>query len=100
MSRLARFVVAQHRPPPPTLSPHTTLCRAMRERAALRRSREADFAASRSDAESSLMSRGTAASADEARRQLGPADEDRLLDGTATREFIAGLERLLGPAAL
>jgi Protein of unknown function (DUF1524) len=34
-------------------------------------------------------------SADEARRQLGPADEDRLLDRTATREFIAGLERLL-----
>jgi Protein of unknown function DUF262/Protein of unknown function (DUF1524) len=39
-------------------------------------------------------------SADEARRQLGPADEDRPLDGTATREFIAGLERLLDPAAL
>jgi hypothetical protein len=34
-------------------------------------------------------------SADEARRQLGPAEEDRLLDQTATREFIAGLERLL-----
>ena len=34
-------------------------------------------------------------SADEARRQLGPADEERLLDKTATREFIAGLERLL-----
>jgi hypothetical protein len=33
--------------------------------------------------------------ADEARRQLGPAEEDRLLDQTATREFIAGLERLL-----
>ena len=37
-------------------------------------------------------------SADEARRQLGPADEERLLDETATREFIAGLERLLHPA--
>jgi hypothetical protein len=36
-------------------------------------------------------------SADEARRQLGPADEWRLLDETATREFIAGLERLLHP---
>ena len=34
-------------------------------------------------------------SADEMRRQLGPADEDRLLDHTATRAFIAGLERLL-----
>jgi hypothetical protein len=34
-------------------------------------------------------------SADEARRQLGPAEEDRLLDQTATREFITGLERLL-----
>jgi hypothetical protein len=33
-------------------------------------------------------------SADEARRQLGPAGE-RHLDQTATREFIAGLERLL-----
>lgn len=38
-------------------------------------------------------------SADEARRQLGPADEDRLLDATATREFIAALERLLDAAA-
>jgi hypothetical protein len=37
-------------------------------------------------------------SADEARRQLGPADEERLLDLTATRRFIAGLERLLHPA--
>ena len=37
-------------------------------------------------------------SADEVRRQLGPADEDRLLDGTSAREFIAGLERLLDPA--
>jgi len=37
-------------------------------------------------------------SADEARRQLGPADQERLLDMTATREFIAGLERLLHPA--
>ena len=37
-------------------------------------------------------------SADEARRQLGPADQERLLDGNATREFIAGLERLLQPA--
>jgi hypothetical protein len=34
-------------------------------------------------------------SPDEARRQLGPADEERLLDQTATREFIAGLGRLL-----
>jgi hypothetical protein len=34
-------------------------------------------------------------SADEARLQLGPAEKDRLLDQTATREFIAGLERLL-----
>jgi hypothetical protein len=33
--------------------------------------------------------------ADETRRQLGPADEDRLLDQTATREFIAGVERSL-----
>jgi hypothetical protein len=36
-------------------------------------------------------------SADEARRQLGPAEEERLLDETATGEFIAGLERLLHP---
>jgi hypothetical protein len=36
-------------------------------------------------------------SADEARRQLGPADEDQLFDHTATREFIAGLEHLLHP---
>lgn len=34
-------------------------------------------------------------SADEARRQLGQAEEERLLDQTATREFIAGWERLL-----
>jgi hypothetical protein len=34
-------------------------------------------------------------SADDARRQLGPTDENRLLDQTATQEFIAGLERLL-----
>lgn len=34
-------------------------------------------------------------SADETRRQLGPADEDQLLDRTATRDFIAGLEHLL-----
>ena len=34
-------------------------------------------------------------SADETRRQLGPADEERLLDQTATRKFIAGLGRLL-----
>jgi hypothetical protein len=37
-------------------------------------------------------------SADEARRQLGPDGEERVLDQAATREFIAGLERLLhGP---
>jgi hypothetical protein len=34
-------------------------------------------------------------SADDAQRQLGPADEERLLDQTAIREFIAGLDRLL-----
>jgi hypothetical protein len=34
-------------------------------------------------------------SADEARRQLGPAEEDRLLDQTAIGEFVAGLKRLL-----
>jgi len=33
-------------------------------------------------------------SADETRRQLGPADQERLLDQTAAREFSAGLERL------
>jgi hypothetical protein len=38
-------------------------------------------------------------SADDARRQLGPTDENRLLDQTATQEFIAGLERLLHPSA-
>ncbi len=36
-------------------------------------------------------------SADEARRQLGSAEQERLLDETATREFIVGLERLLHP---
>ena len=36
-------------------------------------------------------------SADETRRRLGPADEDQLLDHTATREFIVGLEHLLHP---
>lgn len=35
--------------------------------------------------------------ADETRRQLGPADEDQLLDHTATREFVTGLEHLLHP---
>jgi hypothetical protein len=34
-------------------------------------------------------------SAEEARRQLGPAEEDRLLNQPATRAFISGLERLL-----
>ena len=34
-------------------------------------------------------------SADEARRQLGPDGEERLLDQTSTRKFVAGLERLL-----
>jgi hypothetical protein len=34
-------------------------------------------------------------SADETRRHLGPADQDRLHDQRATREFAAGLERLL-----
>ena len=34
-------------------------------------------------------------SADEARRQVGPADEERLLDPTAIREFIADLDVLL-----
>ena len=36
-------------------------------------------------------------SADEARRHVGPDGEERLLDPTAIREFIAGLERLLHP---
>ena len=36
-------------------------------------------------------------SADEARRHVGPDGEERLLDQTAIREFIAGLERLLHP---
>jgi hypothetical protein len=34
-------------------------------------------------------------SADEARRQIGPAEEQRFLDVAAIREFMAGLERLL-----
>jgi hypothetical protein len=39
----------------------------------------------------------TEISADEARRQLGPADEDRLLDQSAALEFIDALKRLLSP---
>ena len=39
-------------------------------------------------------------SADEARRQLGSAEPERLLDDAATREFIVGLERLLHPTPL
>jgi hypothetical protein len=34
-------------------------------------------------------------SADEARRQIGPAEEQRFLDVATIREFMAGLERLL-----
>jgi hypothetical protein len=40
----------------------------------------------------------TEISPDEAERQLGPVEEDRVLDQTATREFITGLERLLHTA--